>query len=50
MITITCPWCEGDAPFDADLLAALDGRWECGACNTSVALVATADAELPIAA
>jgi hypothetical protein len=50
MITITCPWCEGDAPFDPDLLLILGGHWECGACRTSVSLVETPEEALPIAA
>ncbi len=39
MIHIACPWCEQDAPIDADLLLDSGGRFTCAACLTTVELV-----------
>jgi hypothetical protein len=50
MITITCPWCEGDAPLDPALLEDAGGRFTCPACRTSVELVDETREAMPLAA
>jgi hypothetical protein len=39
MVAIACPWCEGDAPLDLELLEEAGGRFTCPLCLTSVELV-----------
>lgn len=43
MIQIACPWCEQDAPVDAELLQAAGGRYTCAVCQTTVELVEAPD-------
>ena len=50
MISITCPWCEGDAPMDLELLQDAGGRYTCPACLTTVELVEVVEEVLPLAA
>jgi hypothetical protein len=50
MITIACPWCEGDAPMELEVLQAVGGRFTCPACQTSVELVEEAAEALALAA
>jgi hypothetical protein len=50
MIAITCPWCEGDAPLDPELLQDAGGRFTCPTCLTTVELVDATPEALPLAA
>ncbi|MFN8624091.1 MAG: hypothetical protein U0869_25395 [Chloroflexota bacterium] len=50
MITITCPWCEGDAPLETAQLEDAGGRFSCPTCLTTVELVDETPEAMPIAA
>lgn len=50
MISITCPWCEGDAPLEPQQLQEAGGRFTCPTCLTTVELVDEPAEALPLAA
>jgi len=50
MVTIECPWCQGNGPVDIELLHAAGGHFTCAACLTTVELVEDREAELALAA